>query len=125
MNFPANLKYSKDHEWIRIEGSTGFIGITEHAQSELGDIAYVDISENTTEVKFGEIFGTIEAVKAVSDLISPATGKVLEINTALNDDPSVVNSDPYGNGWMIKIEITNPTELEQLMDAAAYKAMLG
>ena len=125
MNFPENLKYSKDHEWVRVEGNIGFIGITEHAQSELGDIAYVDISENTTEVKFGEFFGTIEAVKAVADLISPATGKVVEINTALNDAPSVVNSDPYGDGWMIKIEITNPAELEQLMNATAYKSMLG
>lgn len=125
MNYPENLKYSNDHEWIRVEGNIAYIGITDHAQSELGDIAYVDIAEDTTELVAGETFGTIEAVKAVSDLLAPASGKVLEINTALNDSPEVVNNDPYNGGWMVKIELSNPAELDSLMDAAAYKAMLG
>ena len=125
MNYPENLKYSNDHEWIRVEGNIAYIGITDHAQSELGDIAYVDIAEDTTELVAGETFGTIEAVKAVSDLLAPASGKVLEINTALNDSPEVVNNDPYNGGWMVKIELSNPSELDSLMDAAAYKAMLG
>lgn len=125
MNYPENLKYSNDHEWIRVEGNIAYIGITDHAQSELGDIAYVDIAEDTTELVAGETFGTIEAVKAVSDLLAPASGKVLEINTALNDSPEVVNNDPYNGGWMVKIELSNPAELDSLMDAVAYKAMLG
>ena len=125
MNYPENLKYSNDHEWIRVEGNIAYIGITDHAQSELGDIAYVDIAEDTTELVAGETLGTIEAVKAVSDLLAPASGKVLEINTALNDSPEVVNNDPYNGGWMVKIELSNPAELDSLMDAVAYKAMLG
>ncbi|MPN08685.1 Glycine cleavage system H protein [bioreactor metagenome] len=124
MTFPENLKYSKDHEWIRVEGNIGFIGVTDHAQSELGDIAYVDIAEDTTTTTSGESFGTIEAVKAVSDLIAPVSGKVIEINTSLNDDPSVVNSDPYNAGWMIKVELSNPAELDNLMDAAAYQSFI-
>jgi len=125
MNFPENLKYSKDHEWVKIiDGNTCLIGITDHAQSELGDIAYVDIAESTTSTVCGESFGTIEAVKAVSDLVSPVTGKILEINNALNDDPSVVNTDPYGAGWMVKIELSNPSELDSLLDAAAYQAFI-
>jgi glycine cleavage system H protein len=125
MNIPENLKYSKDHEWIRVEGNVGFIGVTDFAQSELGDIAYVDIAEDVKTLTSGETFGTIEAVKAVSDLVSPASGKVLEINTALNDDPSVVNTAPYNSGWMIKIELSNPAEINSLMDANAYKSMIG
>jgi glycine cleavage system H protein len=120
MSYPGNLKYTEDHEWVKVEGNFGFIGITDHAQSELGDIAYVDIAEDLKEVKAGECFGTIEAVKAVADLNSPVTGKVVEINTALNDDPAVVNTDPYEKGWMIKIELSNPSELDSLMSAAAY-----
>ncbi len=125
MNFPDNLKYSTDHEWIRVEGNIGIIGVTDHAQSELGDIAYVDIAESTTQLVAGESFGTIEAVKAVSDLMAPTSGKVVEINMALNDNPAAVNNDPYNEGWMIKIEISNPAELDNLMDATAYKAFIG
>jgi glycine cleavage system H protein len=125
MSCPNNLKYTNDHEWLRVEGNFGFIGITDHAQSELGDIAYVDIAEDLSEIKMGESFGTIEAVKAVSDLNAPVSGKVVEINTALNDDPAQVNSDPYGKGWMLKIELTNPAEVDTLMDAAAYQAFIG
>ena len=124
MTFPENFKYSKDHEWVKVEGNICSIGITDHAQSELGDIAYVDIAESTTSTVCGESFGTIEAVKAVSDLIAPVSGKILEINVALNDDPSVVNTDPYGDGWMLKIELSNPSELDNLMDAAAYQAYI-
>jgi len=124
MTFPENFKYSKDHEWVKVEGNICSIGITDHAQSELGDIAYVDIAESTTSTVCGESFGTIEAVKAVSDLIAPVSGKILEINAALNDDPSVVNTDPYGDGWMLKIELSNPSELDNLMDAAAYQAYI-
>jgi len=124
MTFPENFKYSKDHEWVKVEGNICSIGITDHAQSELGDIAYVDIAESTTSTVCGESFGTIEAVKAVSDLIAPVSGNILEINVALNDDPSVVNTDPYGDGWMLKIELSNPSELDNLMDAAAYQAYI-
>lgn len=125
MNYPENLKYTEDHEWVRIEGNIGFIGVTDHAQSELGDIAYVDVPEDTTEITAGEAFGTIEAVKAVSDLLAPLSGKVVEINTSLNDEPSVVNTDPYGAGWIIKVEIANSFELDKLMDASAYKEFVG
>ncbi|MDR0927502.1 MAG: glycine cleavage system protein GcvH [Ignavibacteria bacterium] len=124
MASPENLKYTQDHEWVRAEGNIGFIGITDHAQSELGDIAYVDIPEDTTSVTANESFGTIEAVKAVSDLNSPVSGKVLEINTAINDDPAVVNTDPYGEGWMIKVELSNPSELDELMTAAKYEEFI-
>ena len=124
MTFPENLKYSKDHEWVKIDGNACYIGITDHAQSELGDIAYIDIAESTTSTVCGESFGTIEAVKAVSDLIAPVSGKILEINAALNDDPSVVNTDPHGAGWMIKIELSNPSELDGLMDATAYQEFI-
>ena len=124
MAIPENFKYSKDHEWVKVEGNIGLVGITDHAQSALGDIAYVDIAESVTSTVCGESFGTIEAVKAVSDLIAPITGKILEINTALNDDPSVVNTDPYGAGWMIKVELSNPSELNDLMDAAAYQTFI-
>jgi len=125
MNFPEELKYTKDHEWIKVEGNTGIVGITDFAQSELGDIVFVDVDPELEEVKFGESFGTIEAVKTVSDLYSPCSGKVLEINPRLEDEPQIINSDPYGEGWIIKIELTNPEELNNLMDSAAYKAQLG
>lgn len=125
MNFPSELKYTKDHEWIRIEGNTGVIGITEYAQGELGDVVFVDINPSLTELKSGEIFGSIEAVKTVSDLYAPCSGKVLEINQNLNNNPDKVNSDPYGEGWMIKIEITNASELGELLDSSTYAALTG
>ncbi len=125
MNFPSNLKYTKDHEWISIEGSTGTIGITDFAQGELGDVVYVDIDPNLKEISSGKSFGTIEAVKTVSDIYGPCDGKVLEINKALADSPETVNSDPYGGGWMIKIEITNSGQLEGLLDSDAYQKLLG
>jgi len=125
MNFPAELKYTKDHEWIRIEGTIGTIGVTEHAQGELGDIVYLDISDSISSVANGEIFGTIEAVKTVADLYAPVSGKVVEVNRALNDTPEMVNQDCYGDGWLIKIDVSNPSELDALMDVDAYKALVG
>ena len=124
MNIPANLKYTKDHEWIKIEGNVGTIGITEYAQGELGDIVYVDINPDLAEITMGETFGTIEAVKTVSDLYAPVTGKVIELNKKLNDEPQQVNSDPYGEGWIIKVEITDASQLSELLDAAGYEAQL-
>jgi len=125
MNIPTNLKYTKDHEWIRVEGENAFIGITEFAQSELGDIVYVDIDALDEEIEKEEVFGTVEAVKTVSDLFMPASGKVLEINETLEDAPEKVNSDPYGEGWMIKIKINNLTQLDDLLDSEAYKKLIG
>lgn len=124
MNIPANLKYTKDHEWIKIEGNVGTIGITEYAQGELGDIVYVDINPDLAEITMGETFGTIEAVKTVSDLYAPVSGKVVELNKKLNDEPQQVNSDPYGEGWIIKIELADASQLNDLLDAAAYEAQL-
>lgn len=125
MNFPDNIKYTKDHEWIRAEGNTAYVGITDFAQSELGDIVYVDIPTLNQSLKKDEVFGTVEAVKTVSDLLLPVSGKILEINGALNDQPESVNKDPYGEGWMVKISVDNPAELNELMDAAAYGQMVG
>lgn len=125
MNLPASLKYTKEHEWIRIEGDVAFIGITDHAQKELGDIVYVDIDTLDKEVAQNEVFGTVEAVKTVSDLFSPITGTVLEINSALDGSPELVNSDPYGEGWMIKMSIANPEELEALLTAETYGELVG
>lgn len=125
MEFPNGLKYTNDHEWVKVEGNTVTIGITAHAASELGDVVYVDIADDLTEITAGENFGTIEAVKTVADLLAPVTGKVVKINTELNDAPETVNSDPYGEGWMVKVEISNPAELDTLMDAGAYKALIG
>lgn len=125
MNVPTNLKYTKDHEWIKVEGNIGFIGITDYAQGELGDIVYVDINPDLSEIVMGETFGTIEAVKTVSDLYAPVSGKVLEINKKLNDEPQSVNSDPYGEGWIIKIEIADAGQLVELLDASGYQAELG
>ena len=124
MNIPANLKYTKDHEWIKVEGNVGTIGITEYAQGELGDIVYVDINPDLAEVTMGETFGTIEAVKTVSDLYAPVTGKVIELNKRLNDEPQQVNSDPYGEGWIIKVEIADASQLNELLDAAGYEAQI-
>lgn len=124
MNIPANLKYTKDHEWVSIEGNVGTIGITEYAQGELGDIVYVDINPDLTEITMGETFGTIEAVKTVSDLYAPLTGKVLELNKRLGDEPQLINSDSFGEGWIIKIEIADTNQLNNLLDAAGYQAQL-
>ncbi|MGC3946047.1 MAG: glycine cleavage system protein GcvH [Chryseolinea sp.] len=123
MNIPDSLQYTKDHEWIKIDGSTATIGITDFAQGELGDIVYVDISSVGKEVAAGDVFGTVEAVKTVSDLYMPITGKVLEVNPLLDGSPEKVNEDPYGDGWMVKAEISgNP---EGLLSAAQYKELIG
>ncbi|MHB8578465.1 MAG: glycine cleavage system protein GcvH [Ignavibacteriaceae bacterium] len=124
MNFPENLKYTKEHEWLLVEGNSGKIGITEYAQGELGDVVFVDIDPNTSAVKAGEAFGTIEAVKTVSDIYAPVNGNVIEINKALSNSPELINSDPYGEGWMVKIEISNPAEVSKLLDSSAYKALI-
>ena len=125
MNLPASLKYTKDHEWIRVEGDVAYVGVTDHAQKELGDIVYVDIDTLDKEVAQHDVFGTVEAVKTVSDLFSPITGTVLEINAKLADAPETVNSDPYGDGWMVKISIANPAELEELLSAETYGELVG
>lgn len=125
MNFPENLKYSKDHEWIRVEGQTAFIGITDFAQSELGEIVYVDINTVGETLEQNEIFGSIEAVKTVSDLFIPVAAEVLEVNAELEDNPELVNQDPYGKGWIIKVEIKDAGELDSLLSAADYKAIIG
>ncbi len=125
MNIPEGLKYTKDHEWIKIEGNKATIGITEFAQGELGDIVYVDISTVGQEVNEHEVFGTVEAVKTVSDLFMPISGKVLEVNKALDGSPEKVNSDPYGEGWMIKMEIKNPGDASKLLNASQYKELIG
>jgi glycine cleavage system H protein len=125
MDLPENLKYTKDHEWIRVEGTTGTVGITDHAQGELGDVVFVELPAAGKGVKQGESFGTIEAVKAVSDLYAPVSGSVTEVNPELNGTPELVNKDPYGKGWMVKITLSNPDELKTLLDAAAYSAMVG
>ncbi|MEO6902322.1 MAG: glycine cleavage system protein GcvH [Bacteroidia bacterium] len=125
MNFPDSLKYTKDHEWIKIEGNTAIIGITEFAQSELGDIVYVDISTEGDNLSQEEIFGTVEAVKTVSDLFMPVSGKIVAVNKELDANPEAVNKDSYGKGWMIKVEISNASELNSLLSAADYKALVG
>lgn len=125
MNIPAELKYSKDHEWIRVEGEFAFVGITDFAQGELGDIVFVEIDKIDETLDQEEIFGSVEAVKTVSDLFMPVGGTLVEINSALNDNPEHVNSDPYGEGWMIKIKVSDASELEGLMDATAYKSFIG
>ncbi len=125
MNLPATLHYTKDHEWIRVEGDVAYVGITDHAQKELGDIVYVDIDTLDKEVAQHDVFGTVEAVKTVSDLFSPITGTVLEVNAHLADAPETVNSDPYGNGWMVKISIAKPEELAELLTAETYGELVG
>ncbi|MFC2309426.1 MAG: glycine cleavage system protein GcvH [Bacteroidota bacterium] len=124
MNIPSNLKYSKDHEWVRAEGDTAYIGITDFAQSELGEIVIVDITTEGETLAQEAVFGSIEAVKTVSDLFMPVGGKVSEVNPKLEDNPELVNSDPYGEGWMIKVKMTNPSEVGSLLDAEAYKALI-
>jgi glycine cleavage system H protein len=124
MNVPADLLYTKDHEWIRVEGNTGFIGVTDFAQGELGDIVFIEIETVGETLGKEEVFGTIEAVKTVSDLFMPVSGEILELNPALEETPDVVNKDPYGKGWMVKIKITNPAETASLLTADQYKDML-
>ena len=124
MNFPETLLYTKDHEWVRVEGDTAYVGITDFAQKELGDIVYVDIPSKGKSVKQHEVFGTVEAVKTVSDLFMPLSGDVLEVNAGLDAAPESVNSDPYGNGWMIKLKITNTGEVDGLMKADTYKTLI-
>jgi len=119
MNIPENLKYSTDHEWLRVEGEFGYVGITEFASRELGDVVFVEVEEDE-ELDIGETFGSIEAVKTVSDLLMPVTGEIIESNEVLEDSPETINNDPYGEGWIIKIRITNPSQIDELMDAAAY-----
>lgn len=125
MSVPANLKYTKEHEWIRVEGNQAFVGITDYAQSELGEIVFVEIETVGETLSEGEVFGTVEAVKTVSDLYLPVDGKILEANEELNDAPEVVNDDPYGKGWMVKIEISDATQLDSLLSAADYEALIG
>ncbi|MDO7742258.1 MAG: glycine cleavage system protein GcvH [Pedobacter sp.] len=125
MNFPSELKYTKDHEWVRVEGNEAFVGITDFAQRELGDIVYIDINSVGEEVSKDDVFGTVEAVKTVSDLFMPVTATVLEINAALNDNPELVNSDPYGAGWMVKVTLSDLAEVEGLLTAEAYQALVG
>ena len=125
MNYPDNLKYSKDHEWIRVEGDEAFVGSTAFAASELGDIVFVDVDTEGESLDQDEVFGSVEAVKTVSDLFLPVAGEVLEFNEGLEDAPEAVNEDPYGEGWMVKIKINDASQLDGLMDAEAYQAMLG
>ncbi|MDY9919313.1 MAG: glycine cleavage system protein GcvH [Proteiniphilum sp.] len=125
MNFPENVKYSSDHEWVRVEGNEAYVGITDFAQGELGEIVYVDVTTEGETLGQGEVFGSIEAVKTVSDLMMPVGGEVLEVNTKLEDAPELVNSDPFGEGWIIKIAINSAGELSSLMSAAEYKEFIG
>ncbi|MEK7250390.1 MAG: glycine cleavage system protein GcvH [Bacteroidota bacterium] len=125
MNFPDNLKYTKDHEWINVDGDTGTIGITDYAQGELGDVVFVELPAVGKTLKQHDSFGTIEAVKAVSDLYAPVSGSIVEINKQLEKTPETVNKDPYNAGWMVKIKLSNASEVSSLLDAAAYKALIG
>lgn len=125
MNFPSELKYSKDHEWIRVEGTTAYVGITDFAQKELGDIVYLDVTSVGQTISKEEIFGTIEAVKTVSDLFMPVSGDILEFNSELESAPELINSDPYGKAWIVKIAIKDVADLDALLDAAAYTALVG
>lgn len=125
MEFPKELKYTKDHEWLRIEGDNAYVGITEFAQGELGDIVFVDVDAQGEELEKEQVFGSVEAVKTVSDLFMPINGKVLSFNEKLEDEPELINSEPYGEGWIIKIVIANIAELDELLDASVYKALVG
>ena len=125
MNIPSNLRYTKEHEWIRVEGNEAYVGITDYAQSELGEIVFVDINTEGETLSQNEVFGSVEAVKTVSDLNMPVSGEVLAINENINDQPELVNNDPYGEGWMIKISVANLDELNNLLDAAGYQALIG
>ncbi|WP_298652289.1 glycine cleavage system protein GcvH [uncultured Proteiniphilum sp.] len=125
MNFPENVKYSSDHEWVRVEGNEAYVGITDFAQEELGEIVYVDVTTEGEILSQGEVFGSIEAVKTVSDLMMPVGGEVLEVNAKLEDAPELVNSDPFGDGWIIRVAVRNADELSDLMSAAEYKEFIG
>ena len=125
MNIPDNLKYTKEHEWLKIEGNVAYVGITDFAQGELGDIVFVDVDTQGEELKKEEVFGSIEAVKTVSDLFMPINGEVLAFNEKLGDKPELINSEPYGKGWIIKIAISNSAELDELLDVLAYKELVG
>lgn len=125
MNIPENLRFTKDHEWVRVEGKIGTVGVTDFAQSELGDVIYIDIPSHDAVVKQGDSLGTIEAVKTVSDIFAPVSGKITEVNTAINDNPASVNKDPYGEGWIVKIELADANELNNLLTPAAYKELVG
>jgi glycine cleavage system H protein len=125
MNFPADLKYTKDHEWIRIEGDVAYVGITDFAQGELGDIVFVEIETEGETLAQNEVFGSVEAVKTVSDLFMPVSGEILEVNSGLDASPETVNSDPYGDGWMVKVQLSNPSEVAGLLSAADYKQLVG
>ena len=125
MNFPSELRYTKDHEWISVEGNIATVGITDFAQQELGDIVFVDINTIGKDLKAEEVFGTVEAVKTVSDLFLPVDGKLLEVNPLLDKQPELVNTDPYGDGWMVKVEVTNLADIDELLDAAAYGELVG
>jgi glycine cleavage system H protein len=125
MNIPANLKYTKDHEWVKIEGDTATVGITDFAQKELGDIVYVEVETLDQTLDKDEVFGTVEAVKTVSDLFLPLSGEIIEFNDSLETNPEKVNSDPYGDGWMVKIKLTNPAEESGLLSSDAYKELIG
>ncbi|MDR1982046.1 MAG: glycine cleavage system protein GcvH [Tannerellaceae bacterium] len=125
MNFPADLKYTKDHEWIRVEGNEAIVGITDYAQSELGEIVFVDITTEGETLEKEQVFGSVEAVKTVSDLFMPVSGDVLEVNAGLEDNPELVNEDAYGKGWLIRIAVSDPAELEELLPASAYRELIG
>ena len=125
MNIPAELKYTKDHEWVYVEGDVATVGITDFAQGELGDIVYVEVETLDETLEMEAVFGTVEAVKTVSDLFLPVSGEIIEFNDALEGEPELVNSDPYGQGWMIKVKISNPSELEELLSAEDYAAIIG
>ena len=125
MNFPAELRYTKDHEWIKLDGDTAVVGITDFAQRELGDIVYVEVETIGKQLESGAVFGTVEAVKTVSDLYLPVSGTIEELNPALANAPELVNNDPYGDGWMVRVKISNPADIETLLDAKAYEQLVG
>lgn len=124
MSYPENLKYTKDHEWVRVEGGKAHVGITFHAQDQLGDVVFLELPEVGTEIKAGEMFATVESVKAVSDVYAPVSGTIVEVNDRLNDSPELVNNDPYNEGWMCVIELSDPSELDKLMDSSAYQKLV-
>jgi glycine cleavage system H protein len=124
MNIPENLKYTKDHEWVKVDGNEAYVGITDYAQNELGDIVFVEIETEGEKLDKEEVFGTVEAVKTVSDIFMPVSGEVLEVNPKLEDSPEIVNKDPYGEGWLIKVKLSNQSELEELLDASKYKELI-
>ena len=124
MNFPEDLKYTKDHEWLKVEGHTGTVGITEFAQGELGDIVYIEVDTIGQTIEGGQVFGTVEAVKTVSDLFMPVSGKIIELNKDIESQPELVNKDPYGKGWMVKIEVTDPSQIDKLLTSEAYNSLI-